>query len=87
MERMAERGQIPTLINRSRTVTIYKKGSYRDPGNYRLISIQNSIVKIYEKFLYFKYKDKVIRNLQSFQRGSIEGNRTLDIVRKTLEKA
>jgi len=68
-------------------VTLYKKGAIKEPGNYRLISVQNTLIKIYEKFLYIKYKKRVMKALQPFQKGAIEDNSTLSIVRRALQKA
>jgi len=43
---------MPEKVNRSRSVALHKKGSVRDPENFRVISVTNTLVKIYEKYLF-----------------------------------
>lgn len=48
-------------MNQSRAVTIHKKGPYKDPNNYRIIAVTNTLIKIYEKYLYNRYKVRMTK--------------------------
>lgn len=59
-------GEIPSQINRSRSVTLHKKGPVKDPNNFRVIAVTNSLIKIYEKFLFLHYRNKMMTRLQTY---------------------
>lgn len=52
----ATKGGFSKAMNQSRTITLHKKGKVRDPNNFRVIAVTNSLIKIYEKFLYRFFK-------------------------------
>ena len=47
-------GKFSTCLKLSRAITIFKKGSPREPSNYRPISLRSNIDKIFEKLMYSK---------------------------------
>ena len=81
---------IPHEVLQARVASIYKKGDPRNPGNYRPISLLNSIYKIYAALLQTRISATLDTLIQKTQFGFRKGKSTtnaLICIRRVLEVA
>ena len=52
---------MPKFMNDTLIYPIHKKGDTNNPANFRLISLLNTVVKIFELAVLDKYKDDLLR--------------------------
>ena len=71
-----DEGLFPTILKEARVCPIYKKGDQEKCSNYRPISLLSNISKIYERVMYnrvyeFLLKENTLYDLQfGFQKGT-----------------
>ena len=64
-------GTFPKLWKRANVVPIYKKGSVRDPNNYRSVSLMPLFGKVFEKLVYVQMLSHVLPVITEAQHGFI----------------
>ena len=68
-KRSMDEGQIPLEWKRANVTAIFKKGSKKDPGNYRPVSLTSNVSKIFERIIknelvHFLEENSIIKNSQ-----------------------
>ena len=64
-------GTFPKLWKRANVVPIHKKGSVKDPQNYRSVSLMSLFGKVFEKLVYTQLIDHVHPTLSDSQHGFV----------------
>jgi hypothetical protein len=81
-------GKFPSLLKNSVIIPIHKKGSKKDPANYRPISLVPIFSKIFEHIILVQLRDFCKRNdiLNDCQYGFKKGSSTIDAILKLVDE-
>jgi hypothetical protein len=73
-------GHFPTAMKAGKLISIHKKGSVLDVGNYRPVTILPSISKVFERLMHKRLYDFILPSLTSSQFGFIRRRSTQDAI-------
>ena len=72
-----DKERLPTDFEEAHVITIYKKGDLENPGNYRPISLLNSLYKVYAAIIKHRLSDCLEDKISPTQSGFIAKRSTI----------